>query len=169
MGVSVPAAFAVVLIAALVSFGVLYVSSENAYSEIHGALEDYNRMVLKERTIRLELSGYSFATLSNVTVYDITFNITNAGSVTSPTRWAFIYDGVIAAPSVVSPRTEYLLPGEWANVTVLNVQKDPGVVHSLVVSTEVGCALKVKWEWVGNTTSGAPQVVSSAWYCPVEG
>jgi len=170
MGVSVPAAFAVILMAALVSFGMLYVSSENAYSMVHDATEDYNRMTIKTKTSELELAGYNYTTQPNVTVYDITFNVTNVGSTLSPSRWTFIYDGVVTNTAVlISSSKIYLLPGEWIGVTVQNLQKDATQVHSLVISTEVGCGLKIKWKWVGNTTNGSPQVVSSAWYCPVEG
>ncbi len=167
MGVSVPAAFAVLLIAMLVSFGMLYVSSENAYSIVHEATEDYNQMVLRTKTSELELTGYNYTV--GVGFYDITFNITNQGSTLSPARWTYIFDGVVTTTSVVAPSREYLLPGEWTTVTVQNLQVDPTITYSLVVSTEVGCGLKIKWKWVGNTTNGSPQVVSSAWYCPVEG
>ncbi|WP_258084072.1 hypothetical protein [Thermococcus thermotolerans] len=167
MGVSVPAAFAVLLIAMLVSFGMLYVSSENAYSMVHEATDDYNRMVLRTKTSELELTGYNYTVGTGF--YDITFNITNRGSTLSPVRWTYIFDGIVTTTSVVAPGREYLLPGEWTAVTVQNLQTDPTITYSLVVSTEVGCGLKIKWKWVGNTTNGSPQVVSSAWYCPVEG
>ncbi len=169
MGVSVPAAFAVLLIATLVSFGMLYVSSENAYSMVHEATEDYNQMALKVKTAELGLEGYTYTTLPNVTVYDITFNITNLGTTLSPPKWTYIYDGDLTASKVLASGDEYLLPGEWTTVTVQNLQKDPTDVHSLVISTEVGCGLKIKWRWEGNTTNGSPRVISSAWYCPVEG
>ncbi|MCD6373708.1 MAG: hypothetical protein J7L37_09250 [Thermococcus sp.] len=169
MGLSVPAAFAVLLMATLVSFGVLYVSSENAYSLMRHAAEDYNQMVLKAKTSELELTGYSYSTQPNVTVYDITFNITNEGSILSPVKWVYIYNGGLTGSKVLTSNRKYLLPGEWIGVTVQNLQKDRTQVHSLVISTEVGCALKIKWEWIGNATSGSPQVISSAWYCPVEG
>jgi len=169
MGVSVPAAFAVLLIATLVSFGMLYVSSENAYSMVHQATEDYNQMALKAKTSELELTGYNYSTQSNVTVYDITFNITNEGSTLSPAKWTYIYNGDLTTSKVLTSGREYLLPGEWMELTVQNLQKDQTVVNSLVISTEVGCGLKIKWKWVGNATNGSPQVISSAWYCPVEG
>lgn len=167
MGVSVPAAFAVLLIATLVSFGMLYVSSENAYSMVHQATEDYNQMVLKAKTSKLELTGYNYTIVTGF--YDITFNITNEGSTLSPAKWTYIYNGDLAASEILTSSREYLLPGEWMELTVQNLRMNQTLVNSLVISTEVGCGLKIKWKWVGNATNGSPQVISSAWYCPVEG
>ncbi|WP_297464257.1 hypothetical protein [Thermococcus sp.] len=135
---------------------------------IHGAAEDYNRMVIVERTAELELGNYTYETLPDLTVYDITFNITSAGSTLSPPEWAFIYDGTLVDSKVRVSGGKYLLPGEWLTVTVQNVPKDTGV-HALVVSTEVGCGLKIKWRWVGNAANGSPRVIGGAWYCPVGG
>jgi len=169
MGVSGPVVFAVLLISTIVSFGMLYASGESAYSMFHKASVEYNAMQLKLRTAELKLVNYSCQTLPNLTVYDISFNITNAGSILSPPKWVYIYDGELAGASVVGPAVKYVLPGENVVVTVQNVPKVANVTHSLVISTEVGCALKIKWEWVGNSTNGWPQVIGSAWYCPVEG
>ncbi|CAD5244570.1 hypothetical protein [Thermococcus camini] len=169
MGLSVPAAFAVIVTAALVSFGLLYTSGESAYSMIHEAGEDYNQMVLRAKTAELALSSYNYTTDGTVLVYDMTFNLTNEGTTLSPARWAFIYDGRLDDSAILISGDEYLLPGDSMTVTVQNIPKVELEVHSLVISTEVGCALKVKWEWVGNRTNGSPRVVGSAWYCPVEG
>ncbi len=169
MGVSGPAAFAVLLIAVTVSFGMLYASGETLYSMMKEAGSDYNEMVVKVRTSHLELVNYSYSTLPNATVYDMTFAILNAGSTLSPNEWGYIYDGMMDSTSVVGPSSEYLLPGETAQVSVINVPKVNGTAHSLVISTEIGCGLKIKWEWLGNATDGAPRVIGSAWYCPGEG
>ncbi|WP_457750909.1 hypothetical protein [Thermococcus sp.] len=169
MGVSGPVVFAVLLISTIVSFGMLYASGESVYSMFHKASLEYNAMQLKLHTAELKLMNYSYQTLPNLTVYDISFNITNTGSTLSPVKWAYIYDGEIGSTSVVGPTLKYVLPGDNVVVTVQNVLKVANVTHSLVVSTEVGCGLKIKWEWVGNSTNGWPRVIGSAWYCPVEG
>lgn len=170
MGFSVSAAFALLLTAALVSAGTLYLAMENAYSQISAASSDYDSALLMAKTSLLEADIYNYSTISGIPLYNITFNITNRGSTLSPGKWSFIYDGsfVTASGTVYIQNTQYLLPGEVTLVTVQNVPKDT-VVHSLVISTETGCSLKIKWEWVGNTTTGSPQLVTTAWYCPVEG
>lgn len=169
MGVSGPVAFAVLLIASLVSFGMLYASGETLYSMMHRAETDHTAIALKMKTSELVLQNYTYDTNTNVTVYDITFTVLNAGNTLSPEKWTYIFDGFLDNTSVVGSTEKYLLPGEAINVTVQNMQKENGVVHSLVISTEVGCGLKIKWEWSGNVTDGSPQVIGSAWYCPVEG
>ncbi len=170
MGFSVSAAFALLLTAALVSAGTLYLAAENAYSQISAASSDHNSALLMARTSLLEAGLYNYSTISGISLYNITFNITNRGSTLSPGRWSFIYDGTLVTTSgtVSVQNTPYLLPGETTLVTVQNVPKDT-VVHSLVISTETGCSLKIKWEWTGNTTVGSPRLVTTAWYCPVEG
>jgi len=169
MGVSGPVAFAVLLIATLVSFGMLYSSGENAYFMIHEAGADYNSMVLKTKTAELALVGYNYTTQSSVLVYDITFNVTNRGCTLEPGKWAFLYNGEIDNSSVLLNAGKYLLPGQQFNITVQNVPKVANETQSLVISTEVGCGLKIQWEWVGNSTNGSPRVTGSAWYCPGEG
>ncbi|WP_297439383.1 hypothetical protein [Thermococcus sp.] len=169
MGLSVSATFAILLTATLVSFGMLYTSFENAYTLVHEASADQNAALLKAKTAMLELSSYSNTTLDNVSFYDINFTLTNDGCTLSPPQWRFVYDGTYDTTSdVVVQDEEYLFPGDSINVTVQNVPKD-STVHSLVINTETGCNMKIKWKWVGNQTQGTAEVLSSAWYCPVEG
>ncbi|MDI3476084.1 MAG: archaeal flagellar protein FlaF [Thermococcaceae archaeon] len=169
MGFSVSAAFAVIAVAVIASFGVIYASGENAYFSIMEASEEHSLQLTKIQTAELELVDYNYTARSDIPLYDIWFEIMNSGTTLSPNQWVVIYDGNLGSPSVTLPAREYLLPGEELNVTVQNIPKDPNVTHALVISTETGCALKVKWVWSGNSTNGSPQVVGSAWYCPLEG
>ena len=170
MGFSVSVAFAILFTAALVSAGMLYVAVENTYTQVSTATSDYNSAFLKAKTSMLEAGLYNYSTISGISLYNVTFNITNRGTTLSPGKWSFIYDGnlVTTSGTVEIEYKTYLLPGEVILLTVQNVPKD-STIHSLVVSTETGCSLKIKWEWTGNTTVGEPELILSAWYCPVEG
>ncbi len=170
MGFSVSATFAILFTATLLSIGILYVATENAFGYVKEATSDYNNAFLKAKTSLLEGDLYNYSTISGISLYNITFNVTNEGTTLSPKEWSFIYDGnLVTTAGVVDIQNEsYLLPGEVILVTVQNVPKDT-LVHSLVINTETGCNLKINWEWVGNITVGWPKLLVSAWYCPVEG
>lgn len=170
MGFSVSAAFAILFTATLLSIGMLYVTTENVYEHVKEATSDYNNALLKAKTSFLEADLYNYSTIPGISLYNITFNVTNKGTTLSPKEWSFIYNGsLVTATGVVDIENKpYLLPGEVILVTVQNVPKDT-LVHSLIINTETGCSLKIKWEWVGNTTVGSPKLLISAWYCPVEG
>ncbi len=166
MGFSVSAAFAILMMGALVSIGVLYTAFENSYHSIKTAGYYHQAQLVKQQDSRLRLTSYNYTTSSLVALYDVTFNLTNKGSTLEPGKWQFIYDGVYDNVSVSVQNVTYLFPGEGILVTVQNVPKNSSV-QSLIVNTEVGCNLMIKWVW--NVTTGSPQVLSSAWYCPVGG
>jgi len=166
VGFSVSAAFAILVIGALVSFGLLYTTFENSYTSIQGASYYHQRQLIEQQNAKLELSSYSYNTSSLVALYDVTFNLTNRGTTLEPGKWSFIYDGIYDNTSVTVQNLTYLFPGASITVTVQDVPKNASV-QSLVINTEVGCSLMIKWIWNGTTNS--PQVLNTAWYCPVGG
>lgn len=171
MGFSVSAAFAILFTSALVALGMLYTSFENTYVSVLDASSYHDEAMISMKNSRLSLSDYTYSTNSNVSVYDITFNLTNEGATLSPNLWNFIYDGNLNSVSVVLQNKEYVLPGEWISITVQNIPKTTEI-HSLVTVVDNGCSLKIKWKWQwldSNQTQGEPVVINDAWYCPLEG
>ncbi len=166
MGFSVSAAFAILAIGALISFGMLYTAFENSYSSVQGASYYHQAQLIKQQNSRLRLSSYTYNTSSLVSLYDITFNLTNGGTTLEPMKWSFIYNGVYDSSTVTVQNLTYLFPDESISVTVQDVPKN-STVQSLVINTDVGCNLIIKWIW--NSTTSRPQILGTAWYCPVGG
>ncbi|RLF78144.1 hypothetical protein [Palaeococcus sp. (in: euryarchaeotes)] len=171
MGFSVSATFAILFTSALVAFGMLYTSFENTYISVLDASNYHDEAMVNLKNSRLSLNDYTYETNSNVSVYDITFNLTNEGGTLSPDLWNFIYDGNLNSVDVAVQNKEYVLPGEWITITVQNVPKTTDI-HSLVTVVDNGCSLKIKWQWEWldpNQTQGEAVIISDAWYCPLEG
>ena len=77
MGFSVSATFAILFTSALVAFGMLYTSFENTYISVLDASNYHDEAMVNLKNSRLSLNDYTYETNSNVSVYDITFNLTN--------------------------------------------------------------------------------------------
>jgi len=171
MGFSVSVTFAILFTSALVALGMLYTSFENTYISVLDASSYHDESMINMKDSRLSLNNYAYETNSNVSVYDITFNLTNEGVTLSPNLWNFIYDGNLNSVNVVVQDKEYVLPGEWISITVQNVPKTTDT-HSIITVVGNGCSLKIKWRWEwldSNRTQGEAVVISDAWYCPLEG
>ena len=170
MGFSISASFAVIFIASIMAFGTLYISLENTYTSIAESVEAYKETFIKSQTSHLALQGVSHINPgSDVSIYTITFNISNNGSTLSPKYWDFIRDGQLKEPdgsTLIVEDKAYLLPGE--SILIRTTEVKDQIIHSLIVATETGCSLKIEWKWVWldpNQTTGQPSIVGKAWYC----
>lgn len=168
MGFSVSAAFSIIVVSALLMASLLYTSFENTYIEINKAEEEHENAKINLLNQRLDANWSYQEGAGDYTMY---FNITNNGITLRPQYWSILYDGIINSNYVSLESRRYLLPGEVIGLNVTNIPKTSGV-HSLVVTTEYGCSLKIKWEWVWidqNQTIGEVRVLSESWYCTLEG
>lgn len=152
------------------AFGTIYISLENTYISIAESVETYKEAFIKSQTSQLDLQSISHIDLgSNVSLYTITFNISNNGLTLSPKYWDFVRDGKLKEPdgsTLIVEDKPYLLPGESILIQTTEVKDED--VHSLIVAIETGCSLKIKWKWVWldpNQTIGQPSIIGKAWYC----
>lgn len=168
MGFSVSAAFSIIVVSALLMISLLYTSFENTYIEISKAKEEHENAKINLLNQRLDANCTYQEGTSDYSMY---FNITNNGITLRPQYWNILYDGSINSNYVSLESREYLLPGETIGLNVTNIPKI-NEIHSLVVTTEYGCSLKIKWEWVWidqDQTIGEVRVLSESWYCTLEG